>query len=586
MIVGTALRLMGEPAAGCNAETAKLIETEQTRVLEARAHVKPAWLGPPERSFVELDYSRYLPRGFYTRSKRLKGYFRAVSWLQSIPLRIKNDVELMTALLIGRTLREDRFTSIFRGYRRFIGRPDDWDAIRAARAASRHLDRLVEKADFAGVRTDLAQKARDSGAGARINDQVSFPLRAPEIGFRVLSAYRTPDAMLFQKTADIRQFKRPFPSGLEVAILLGSDAARRLLKDPEREKILKIIDKSKRMLGTDSLYGKYLHCIAALIDDPEHDAPAFMKSDAWQRKSLQTVLGGWAQLRHTWILQAKQNANWMCRSPQSPGFIEPEPTFFNRMAELIEDTEKQLQTAGAFGGAASAEALHDLIAVFERARATTRPDDLQGQIAVEQVRRYAFALARAGEKFDLDRLKALAADIKAGRPVRNAKLLNVVKQSCVDVAGRWRALARLCRKLESLAHRQQRGAPLDYFDKIFIKEYGSALAHIMFYEGNSYISPTDDAMRIVDVVHNPRIGRYLHVGIARPRAIYVLYPVKGGDVLCRGAVMPYYEFTHPTRLTDGKWKQMLSGPKPKSPAWLTPVLPTGGLKSPRPLAKD
>ena len=585
VIVGTALRLMGESAAGCSAETAKLIEIERTRVLEARARVKPAWLGPPERSFVELDYSRYQPRGFYARSERLKGYFRAVSWLQSIPLRIKNDVELMTALLIGRTLREDRFTSIFRGYRRFIGRPDDWDAMRAAEAANAHLDRLIEKADFVNVWLDLANEARWRGAGAYINDLVRFPLRVPEIGFRVLSAYRTPDAMLFHKTTDIRQFKRPFPSGLEVAILLGSDAARRHFKDPEREQVLKIIDRSKRLLGTGSLYGQYLHCITALIDDPEHDAPAFMKSDAWQRKSLQTVLGGWAQLRHTWVLQAKLNVEWLCRSPLSPGFVEPEPTFFKRMAKLAESTEKQLQAAGAFEGVAFAEEIHQLIALRKRVQTMTRPagdELLSTEDMVLQAR-----LQHAATFLRLDRLKELAADLETGRPVRDAKQLKAVKQCCFDVAGRWRNLARLCKSLESLAHRQLRGVPLDKHDVRFIKGYGSNLAHIMFYEGNSYHSPTDDAMRIVDVVHNPQIGRYLHVGVARPRAIYVLYPTKGGEVLCRGAVMPYYEFAHPTRLTDGKWKQMLSGPKrPKPPAWLTPILPAGGLKAPRPPAKN
>ena len=41
-----------------------------------------------------------------------------------------------------------------------------------------------------------------------------------------------------------------------------------------------------------------------------------------------------------------------------------------------------------------------------------------------------------------------------------------------------------------------------------------------------------------------RDGKVLEVGVARPRALYVLYPIKGKEILCRGVVLPYYEFAH------------------------------------------
>ena len=46
---------------------------------------KPAWLGPEgESDLLTIDYSRFKPRGFYTASDTLSGYFRAVGWLQAI----------------------------------------------------------------------------------------------------------------------------------------------------------------------------------------------------------------------------------------------------------------------------------------------------------------------------------------------------------------------------------------------------------------------------------------------------------------------------------------------------------------------
>ena len=62
----------------------------------------------------------------------------------------------------------------------------------------------------------------------------------------------------------------------------------------------------------------------------------------------------------------------------------------------------------------------------------------------------------------------------------------------------------------------------------------------MLYGGNSYLTPRDDAPRVVDVYANPQESGYLHVGIARPRKMYVLYPWKGKTVLCEGAILPYY----------------------------------------------
>jgi hypothetical protein len=56
--------------------------------------------------------------------------------------------------------------------------------------------------------------------------------------------------------------------------------------------------------------------------------------------------------------------------------------------------------------------------------------------------------------------------------------------------------------------------------------------------------------------------------------MWVLYPTRNGEVLCRGAIMPYAEFVNGGRLTDGEWKGLLDSPKrPEVPAWVRPVIP-------------
>lgn len=54
----------------------------------------------------------------------------------------------------------------------------------------------------------------------------------------------------------------------------------------------------------------------------------------------------------------------------------------------------------------------------------------------------------------------------------------------------------------------------------------------------------------------------------RPRGFYAQ-----SEVLSKGAVMPYYEFTHEKRLTDGEWKALLDSPERPSPTtWVAPLL--------------
>jgi hypothetical protein len=144
-------------------------------------------------------------------------------------------------------------------------------------------------------------------------------------------------------------------------------------------------------------------------------------------------------------------------------------------------------------------------------------------------------------------------------------------------ANQWTRLARICTRLTILAHKKLRQVRFNKEDNKYLTEYGEQLAGVMLYGGNSYSKPRDDAPRIADVFTNPTAGEHLLVGIARPRALWVLYPVRGVDVLCRGAVLPYYEFTHPRRLTGATWKSLLDSPKrPKSPDWIRPIMTAEG----------
>ena len=604
VIVGTALRLLENEAAEMKPGVAALVAEEVAKVQAAKVTEKPAWLGPPDPGFLALDYSRFRPRGFYTKSEDLERYFRAVAWLQAIPFRVSKDEELLSVLILAfANVKKGPHENVadlserlafFRCFREFVGTGDDWDLLEAQSFSTTR--------PLADYRKHYVKETPAGQEAPQINDLVRFaptnPAEVAEPNFRILSAYRTPDAVLFHRTTDIRTFgfDRTLPSGLDVATALGSSYARSKVTFKDREKLLRTIDEAKVLFKGSSLYFGYLDCLAALLDEPEPDAPDFMRAEPWQAKSCQTVLGAWAQLRHTWALQAKQSVTYLCMSILPPGFVEPEPEFFSRMARLAERTSDCLEEAGALrlDGATVAEEFRDLAGWLEREGFDKKGFDAFKELGdgpdvpsrLEKAMLFLGALGH-GARFGIDdsagyyaegirRLRQAAAEAQEHGVPENARLRQALAEAGLDIESRWRRFHDLCRGLENLAHKQLRGVPLSKEDGRFIMGYGVQIAGIMFYGGNSYVNPRDDAPRIVDVHSDPNSQRVLEVGIGRPRALYVLYPYKDGEVLCRGAVMPYYEFPSATRLTDAEWKGLLdSEAAPELPEWVKPIIGPG-----------
>jgi len=524
-MVGVALKLMAGNAFDPGPSLRKIIDDECARILAAREVSKPAWLGPPDRGFLALDYPSFKPRGFYKDSPDLSAYFRALKWLQRIPFRVERDDEFLAIMMMGSVYHEKpgeipgdfetESDRLLHGLRDMVGVGDDYDLGRAS-SDSQNLETWK---DLDHDRQDILERMRHYDKGPAINDQIRFqPLRPGEIAepnYRVISAARLPDAVLFQKLGD-KIGVGYLPSGLDVAAALGSKLARERVKKERGDALLKEIDASWSLFKNmrtyshidqqgereffyfeGSLYVRFLTCLATLLDEPDPAVPAFMKGPLWRIKSCNTALAGWSEMRHTWALQAKQNGTLGGVMDMPAGFVEPEPDFYSRFGDFIGEVRDLLYQAGAF----------------------SRPDELPH----------------------------------------------------LDV--KWRNLQDVTRRLEALAHKQLRGLPFSEEENDFIKGYGDRLGHIMFYESNSYGWPKDDAPRLTDVFYNWTVGKYWEVGVGRPRQIWVLYPAATGDILCQGAIMPYFEFASPSPLTDEEWLGLLDSDKrPPSPDWLRPLL--------------
>lgn len=614
LTVAVAMQLLGDQATPLEPPVAALVAEEVKRIETARGQYKPKWLGEADPGFLTLDYTRYRPCGFYTKTPTLQRYFRAVRWLQSIPFRVSKDEELVAILMLGNCVTYDRFREestgpirkdlyeFFQTFEMLVGPRDDWNLMTAAQDAQGEI-RLDQR--LADTREYLIQEAKDAAKRPQINDQMALPpgdsTQAAELSFRVVAAHRTPDAVLFQRTTDPRRFHRPFPTGLEVAAALGSSYAKSRLGGDAKENLLAEIDACKSLFSGEGLYCSYLRCLEALLAAPEPGAPAFMTGVPWRIKTCQAVLGGWAQLRHTWTLQAKLSVMYLsCPTEIPPGFVEPVPEFFARMANFVQETTATLKKAGAFSSDPkdAVQDIRDGIALLEKLT-VPKPSlsnlSLQDRTLFQKMCAVGRALEKDGKLQTLDirklipKLQKLADSLEHVPTPQELTIAKGLRTWDSDISEQWLNLERLCRQLESLAHKQLRGVAFSGEENAFVRAYGEKLGGVMLYGGNSYSTPNDDAPRIVNVFSNPdptTLG-HLEVGIGRPQTIFVLYPVKKGEILCRGAVLPYYEFVHDAPLTDTEWKSLLdSGHSPKRPDWIAPINTPGSPAAPKPEAGE
>jgi len=84
--------------------------------------------------------------------------------------------------------------------------------------------------------------------------------------------------------------------------------------------------------------------LQALITGYGDGYPAFMQTQAWSKRFLNSALASWTELRHDTILYAKPSYGGMDLSakPNPPRYLEPVPEFFGRLLALTRMTQTGL----------------------------------------------------------------------------------------------------------------------------------------------------------------------------------------------------------------------------------------------------
>ncbi len=500
-----------------------------------------------------VDYSQFVPRGHYTRSDKLKRFFKSMMWYGLVPMALRNANEEFAprlarqAVLMSQVVLKDEidgeklidvWEDVYEPTAFMVGFADDnapgdyGTAVAKTHGEPLETKKLVPEEDLKTLMEEVLAMRPPDIVAASITGDPAMP-GIPQ--FRLMGQRFVLDSHIFQMMVfphvgdtDPADSARPgefnmrtFPMGLDVMSVLGSERAYQIADTVYRQTEFKNYTEQTQKLREDvnaytdrdwtkNVYAGWLHTLRFLLEVKDEGYPSFMRNEAWVDKQLNAALGSWTELRHDTILYAKQSVVAECGGgpeveppPPPRGYVEPEVLTYWRLGLL-----------------------------------TTQLRD----------------------------------GLKARRLLTDEKLLQAFDDfvSLLDF-------------LRDVSVKELTGVALTAEEFQQIEHYGATLANLNLMnseisDGGEITSMTDKDMAVVADVHTGPIGDLMYAleeGVGRANIIYVVYPLDGQLLLGRGAVFDYYEFTVPIseRMTDEAWQEKLSSADPpKSPEWLKSFL--------------
>ncbi len=494
-------------------EDSSLPDEIKTLVEEDYANVKAESKTLSSITGTDVDYSLFKVRGHYTRSDELKAYFGAMSMYGVVPFILsdsvgkRNEDGAYMSIIATEALEElpkekgmDLWEDIYTITEFFVGSTNDINPMEFGAIVKAAYGEMPETKDIAGGMDKLYAELDKVGQAKIKNSSIG-------LCFRFMGQRYIPDSEILSRLSNE---KRPFPSGLDVMAVFGSQRAEEILDslyNPSKEwdgykkeynKVKSEFDERSIKDKTGNIYTTWLYSLESLNQRFPEGYPNFMRNKAWESKSLATALGSWAELRHDTILYGAQSSVECGGEEEEPpkvtGYVEPNPEFYNRLIWLTKQTMEGLSQRNGIS----------------------------------------------------DSMKEKCENI--------IELLEFLKKCSIKEL-----------KGESLTYEENDtlmtyGGTLEYLS--------SSIAEAQ--DWYQIESDTDKNMAQIADIHSANTSGgmgYLEVGVGNAAEIYVVVPIEGKLYLTRGAVFDYFEFIGNERLTDEAWQNMVKRP-PKRPLFV------------------
>ncbi len=491
----------------------------------------------------KLDYSQYRPRGHYTRNHSFERFFKAMMWYGQVPFPLIDDKgqlvvpQTLQALLItcciftegSGTPDAELWENIYDPTVFYVGSADDLtiyhykDVLVKVYGSSPDPETFTDSAKLKML-LEEAKKLPQPKIQADWVEELNGVDTPVGLQFRFMGQRYIPDSEILQKLCEA--IIRPFPKGLDVMGVLGSDRAYEILTktynedknwaeypkkfNEMKDKFTALPDKTWRS----NMYYGWLWVLKGFLAPFEKGYPSFMTGKAWQDKSLNTALASWSELRHDTILYGKQSGAEMGGGEETPyikGYVEPNIEVYDRLLWLTRYSRENLKARGMLG-----PGMDSSMGEFEEL--------LQFLIdcSVKELRNEELT------REEYDRIQFYGGELES------------LTSSCTDEGVRWFEIT----------------------------------------------SETDKNMAVIADVHTTP-GLYLEEGVGTASEIFAVVPIGGKLYLTRGAAFSYYEFVSDTRLTDEEWQKALrEKEQPPLPKWTGSFTDAGGVKAEIPMPVD
>lgn len=560
------------------------------------------------------DYSQYVPRGHYTQTEDLKRYFKAMMWFGRMGMRIKSDIETIQAVLLTDALKSaqtnyknmtaaDIWLRVYKVTGFFVGTSDDLTFYEYDKAVTKlfgenfHEDTLLDSHNMQALKDRLRELRVPKIHSGFVIDTLNLTKETQSL--RMMGQRYTPDSyilwksvfnnvgpnpkddnfdyivnqipkrcmfnlnrypccqpdiikenayncdlskeqwtcicgcgiQLYKQTGDEDYVRvcRIWPSGLDVMSVLGSKSAKEIQKPQSHfcgysermEELKQEFSQYSIEDWTRNIYWSWLWVLKPLLKEFGEGCPIWMQTDAWETKELNTALSSWSELRHDTILYVKQSyttpgmLGWCggrMMAPKYYGYVEPVPEFYARLRDLTELTKQGLREQGVITPEVE-RSLTRVSKLLETLKTVSEKELTQQDLTEQEYN----AINNIADTFD-------------------SIIEDLAKSIMIDTGGRW----------------GQRKA-------------GTIL------EGENEAYKTT---LIADVHTESNTKKVLEVGTGYVDWIVVVHKSKDGQLgAAVGPVFTYYEFTHPMkdRLTDEKWRRMLTTDPPPKPEWLEQI---------------
>lgn len=502
----------------------------------------------------EDDYGAYKPVGHYAGDPELESYFRAMTWLGRTHFRlaepenpafVPSRLPLVVTLALRRAQVEggpasDSWAEIHRILTFVVGPTDDGGPLEyAALMDAVYGERVTyqDLADEARWQEFLSRSAELPAPQVNSLFVTSTQDLAPERGWRFMGQRFTLDASIFQNVIYDRVEDKPdgsrrqLPSGLDVMAAFGSSLASRELEaqgitafpgyEEQMTKMQQAVAQRSAAQWTGRFYDGWLYSFFPLLQLKDATFPAYMQTEAWGYKDLNTTLGSWAELKHDTILYTKTaegaGGGGPPMSGPAPSYVEPNPLAFYRMAAIAQTLSCGLQDL----------VLHEGVCDPESGG--------YGSYSLGMVD-YIFAMNGLAQHFRS--LGDIAAKELAGQPLTDDELYAIT--GCLG---------------------------------------GIECVN----EATAYHLPEGEMPKVpvVAAVAGAE-NSVLEVGVGQVDRIYVAVPLEGKWEIAQGGVFSYYEFQQPRdqRLTDDEWRAKLATSEATLPAWASNFVLSGGKATP------